>query len=97
MNDHAYRWAWGLDLPATRKIILLALVEYSNAAGECHPTHKQIAERCGVKRVNTVREHLLALERFGLIERREHFMGGRRTANTYFLRVGESPSQGTTR
>lgn len=91
--SRAYRWAWGLDLPTTRKMILLALVEYSNAAGESHPTHKQIAQRCGLASVNNVRSHLTELEKAGLIESKAHFIKGRQTANSYQLRVKETPSQ----
>lgn len=91
--SRAYRWAWALDLPTTRKMILLALVEYADASGRCHPTHKQIAQRCGVKSVNNVRTHLAELEKAGVIKRHEHFIKGRQTANTYTLLVKETPSQ----
>lgn len=95
--SRAYRWAWALDLPTTRKMILLALVEYADASGRCHPTHKQIAQRCGIKRLNTVREHLAGLEEQGFIKRHEYFIEGRQTANTYTLCLKETPSQKGTR
>ncbi len=89
----AYKWAWELDLPTTRKMILLALVEYSNARWECHPTHKQIAQRCGLGSINNVRTHLVELEKAGLIESKPHYIDGRQTANSYRIRVKETPSQ----
>lgn len=91
--SRAYRWAWALDLPTTRKMILLALVEYADASGRCHPTHKQIAQRCGLASINRVRGHISELAKEGHITIKEHFLSGRQTANTYTLLVKETPSQ----
>jgi hypothetical protein len=76
----ASRWAWSLDLPATPKLVLLALAEHADDRGVCWPGQERIARMCGLS-VRHLRRVCADLEGRGWI-RIEHRPGtgaGRRT------------------
>lgn len=73
-------------LPPARRMVLLALADYANAAGVCWPSVQTIAKRCCLS-VRTVFNHLRALVADGLLIRRPRM--GR--SSVYALIVPTSP------
>jgi predicted ArsR family transcriptional regulator len=76
----ASTWAWSLDLPATPKLVLLALAEHADAQGVCWPGQDRIARMCGLS-VRHLRRVCADLEARGLIgiEHRPGTGAGRQT------------------
>lgn len=60
--------AWNCELPAGRKLVLLALCDLANDHGTCRPSVGAISDRCGMTAATTS-SHLGNLERGGLITR----------------------------
>lgn len=60
--------AWDTDLPATDKLVLLALADWSNDQGHCWPSISQLAEKCGLTD-RGVQKVLVRLESDGHIDR----------------------------
>lgn len=74
-------------LAGTRKLVLIALANRTDAAGKCFPTQDLIASECGIE-VRTVSDHLKALEADGFIARKTQHLGrgnGSRTVYTLHL------------
>lgn len=57
---------WALQLPATEKLVLLCLADFSDDAGVCWPSVETIVERTGLSD-RCVREQLKRLEASGFI------------------------------
>lgn len=87
-------WAWARNLKTGRgadKAVLLALVQFSNKLGVCHPSHATIAANLDVS-TKTVERALERLRESGAIERElRHGKGGRRISNWYQINAGSSP------
>jgi hypothetical protein len=82
MSCNHYRWAWSQSLAASEKLVLLALVERSDDAGQCYPSIARIAADTGMNE-KTAGAGILALERAGLIRiSRRHGH-----ASVYHLRI----------
>jgi hypothetical protein len=60
--------AWDIDLPATDKLVLLALADWSNDTGHCWPSIRQLCVKCGLTD-RGVQKCLARLEAGGHIER----------------------------
>ncbi len=81
---------WNSALGSKSKLVFTYLSRCANAAGECFPSVKSIAEGCAVSK-STVKRALRELEASGAItveERYVRYMGGRRrTTNIYRIPV----------
>lgn len=66
MSLHAMTWAFEQNLPCAQKFVLVALGDAASPSGECFPSQKTIAERCGLSRVR-VNQILGELEELGFI------------------------------
>lgn len=89
MSSRATSWAWGQDVPAIPKLVLLSLADHADReANSCFPSRKTIAAECGIG-ASTVTKAIHLLEEKGLLERVErHRENGSRTSNEYSLKVG---------
>lgn len=89
MSVKATAWAFEQRVgDSTRKVILLALADFSDNRNECFPSQAVLAEiaECSV---DTVQRHLKKLEAAGYIQRsRRHTTDGNRTSDRYMLSVG---------
>ena len=59
---------WELDLPATEKLIALALADHANDQGICAPSFSRIAWKCGISR-ETVKRALRSFRDAGLVRK----------------------------
>ncbi|EKS29705.1 helix-turn-helix domain-containing protein [Afipia felis] len=82
MSFLAVRWALDLKgLSATEKLVLIAICDRANQKGECWPSQKNTAERCGLTE-RTVNSALKSLEKNCLIRRRRRIKtSGSRTSD----------------
>ena len=80
------KWAWDQDIkPTGRKFVLICLSEFSDDKGSCYPAVETIAAMVG-QGDSTVRGHLNALEKSGLILReRLRYKDGTLAQYRYFL------------
>lgn len=77
--------AWRIKLDNSGlKLVLLALADMANDAGECWPSRGTLAEMCGVK-WRYVRACLQKLQESGLIEIVERFQDNKQRSNLYRL------------
>ena len=88
MSLEVTRWAWAQELPATAKLVLLALADFCNGRdgqGACYPGQGRIAAMCGISD-RQVRNILRDLEGRGLVETVHRPGAGRgRRSNVYRL------------
>lgn len=100
MTISARNWVWalrtlvneqGIRPPFKEKLTLLALAELENAEEGCaFPSHQYLAEMTGQSE-RTVRNHLTALKRAGLVTvSKRRSSQGRWSRNVYLLPVPES-------
>lgn len=69
MSYHLVNLAWEVDMPHTRKIVLLALAHFAmQSTGECYPSTRMLAARCGLSQ-SAVRTSLIHLENNGFVEK----------------------------
>jgi len=68
MSNAAITWAYGQDLKSGPKFILVTLSDYADENNSCYPSIAQLSEKTGISE-RSVREHLDALERDGLLSR----------------------------
>lgn len=61
---------WAVDLPASQKIVLLALADCANDEGKCWPGMASLSAKCS-KSERTIQTMLGELERAGHIERQQ--------------------------
>jgi DNA-binding transcriptional ArsR family regulator len=60
--------AWKSDLPAGRKMVLLALCDNANDQGECFPSVPMLAKKCSMGE-RTVQQHIADMEDAGILTR----------------------------
>lgn len=60
--------AWKSNLPAGRKMVLLALCDNANDQGECYPSIDYLAIKCSMGE-RTVQGHISDMERAGIVRR----------------------------
>lgn len=70
------------------KLVLIALANYTNDAGECWPSQETLAQWTE-QSDRTVRTHLAALEEKGLITRKGRTVAGEFTSDIITLHVGQ--------
>jgi len=81
--------AWRIKLDNSGlKLVLLALADMANDAGECWPSRGTLAEMCGLD-PNSIRRHIQTLREKRLIEVRERFADNRQKSNLFRL-TGET-------
>lgn len=69
MSIDAMNWAWQVKCrSAAEKLVLMALADNADNDGYCWPGNAKTAERCQMSE-SSVRRHIVALERAGLIEK----------------------------
>lgn len=84
-------WAWGQALPPSPKLILMALADASDDAGDCWPKVKTIAKKCCVSE-RTVQRAMKDFIASGLLEMTHRFNhDGRQVSNNYRLRLHSYP------
>ncbi len=86
-------WAWGLSLPPTQKLLLLALADNADDAGACWPSLKSLAAKCEVT-PRTIQRTIKEFEDGGLIAVTSRYASnGRQTSNAYRLMLSEYPDK----
>ena len=91
MSVKALAWAWVQDIPATTKMVLMALADHADDDGVCWPGIKGVSEKCGLN-PRSVRRHISRLCHMGLIESVPRYRSdGSRTSNLFILKM--QPSQ----
>ena len=68
MSVKVLSWAFEQELKPRDKVVLLALADYADDAGECYPAVLTLAEKASVSKA-TVRRVLKSLEGAGLVEK----------------------------
>lgn len=58
--------AWDIDCPCAQKVVLIALCDHANSAGECWPGLSRLEKRCGLSRQGVI-DQIEALEKKRLI------------------------------
>ena len=87
MSIRSMAWTWKLHLPASTKLILLALADHSDDEGFCWPGIVGIAEKCNLSD-RSVQRHIQNLITRGLLRVQERFRpDGSRASNLYHLQV----------
>jgi hypothetical protein len=82
--------AFKTKLPATRKLVLLALADAANDQGECYPSVTHLVGKCSLGE-RTIQEAISALEADGFIRR--EFRTGRATVYWLTLDAAQPPQQ----
>lgn len=90
MSYQAERWAWGLPVPPTSKLVLLALASHADEEGRCWPSVSRLASMTGLSE-RAVTKSLAALEHTGLFTRER---GNGRNPSRYRLAVQGGTSFG---
>ncbi|MCW3657565.1 helix-turn-helix domain-containing protein [Burkholderia cenocepacia] len=89
MSLHHQNLAWEIELPALKKIVLLALANLAHLTNrECWPTVQHLAFKCGMSE-SAVRGAIKDLVELGLIETLK--VPGKRTVYRVLLGV-ETPA-----
>jgi len=89
MSLQALTWALDQDVPNSgAKLVLISLANYADhTSGEAYPGQKLLAQEASMTS-RSVRRHLVALEKMGLIERqRRTRKDGSRTSDLYILKI----------
>ena len=88
MSLKVITWAWTVRLPPAPKLVLMALADEADDRGFCFPSHRHLANKCGISERSVRRMiGLLAADHHLSIERR--FKKDRaRTSNGYRLGFG---------
>lgn len=90
MSVKASTWAWEMPLKGNEKLVLLALADHADDAGQCWPGLERIAEKCGISRASVI-EHLNKLTEIQIISRKKmHDENGYRRSNLYVLNLNQS-------
>ena len=93
MSIRALNWAWGIALPPTRKVVLLALADIADDNGLCWPKHSTIAIKSTTDE-RTVRRVLAWLQSQRLISVEPRYRNdGSRTSNSYRLTLDHPPDK----
>ena len=88
MSFEAMAWAWSQHLPATRKLVLMALANYASREHQtAYPNIKRLARDCGLS-PSTTKYAIKDLEQAGYIgHQRQHLESGGLTSNLYRLNL----------
>jgi DNA-binding transcriptional MocR family regulator len=83
------KWAMGLTAgDSSRKLVLLALADFADAAGQCFPSLSALVKRTELSRA-TVQRKLSELRAAGFIASEERLrQDGSRSSNGYVLHIG---------
>lgn len=94
MSHEAMSWAWELDLPSSKKFLVLALSNYADQEASCYPGHERLASMTGLS-VRSVGRNLRELEAMGVFsrERRARRNGSGRTSDRYYLDLSWKPEE----
>ena len=85
MSFQAMAWAVGQMLPTREKFVLLMLANRTNSdTGRCDPSHKRIAEDCGMS-VSSVKRAIQKLEDDGYLVVEARSKNGEKLPNQYRL------------
>lgn len=84
MSLAATKWAWGLNLPTTQKIVLLCIADFAGKDGTAWPTANTIGSMCGLSR-RAVMQALVGLKDAGHIATQNRKKDG--LASVYFLSI----------
>lgn len=60
--------AWKMDMPAGRKMVLLALCDNANDEGRCYPSVTVLMEKCSMGE-RTIQQHVAQMEADGILRR----------------------------
>lgn len=91
MSAKATFWAWGIELPAATKLVLLSLSNYANDQDEAWPSYETMSKSCGMDR-RTVIRHCAKLEDMGLISiKKRKIKKDQNTSNIYKLLIQIEP------
>lgn len=92
MSHKATDWAWEQPVRGVRQHVLLALAERANGkTWQCTPSLPELATRTGLGE-STIRGHLRAMEKAGLIAV-EWSNGGRRKRSLFTLLSSDTPQE----
>ncbi|EOG5398056.1 helix-turn-helix domain-containing protein [Cronobacter turicensis] len=67
-----------------RKLVLIKLADNANDQGECWPSYQHVADQCEIGR-STVKSHIRALEKMGLLRREYRKNGELNQSNLFYL------------
>ncbi|EMC4229585.1 helix-turn-helix domain-containing protein [Cronobacter dublinensis] len=67
-----------------RKLVLIKLADNANDQGECWPSYQHVADQCEIGR-STVKGHIRALEKMGLLRREYRKNGDLNQSNLFYL------------
>ena len=85
MSIRIMNLAWGVALPPTQKLLLLALADNADDGGACWPSLRNLAMKCQVSS-RTIQRTIKEFEDCGLLEVTTRFAAnGRQTSNGYRL------------
>jgi uncharacterized phage protein (TIGR02220 family) len=88
-------WAVDMKLPTNQKMVLLMLANRTNHdTGRCDPSHKRLAEDCGMS-ISTLKRCIRQLEESGLLEIITRKNGDVNLPNQYILKLGVVGSERT--
>lgn len=95
MSFEAMAWAVKHKLPSKQKIVILMLANRTNGdTGRCDPSHKRLAEDCGLS-VSSVKRAISDLEQAGILRVIERHSGEVQLPNQYLLNLDWVGSHGT--
>lgn len=90
MSIEALNWAFKLNLPPNKKIIMLALADHADERHRCFPSFAKLCQKCSVSKSTIIRQ-LDELENAGFISIEDRFRpDGSQTSNWYQLKMGGS-------
>jgi hypothetical protein len=93
MSIKAMHWAWEQRLPPSLKLVLMALADAADDAGQCWPSLRTLAAKCCVSE-RTVQRVMKDFERMGLLLVTRRFTAdGRQTSNAYRLDLQKHPDK----
>lgn len=95
MSFQAMAWAVDQKLPTMRKFVLLMLANRTNHdTGRCDPSHKRIAEDCGMS-IATVKRAIKELIADGFLSQENRTKNGEKQPNQYRLHLERVGSERT--
>lgn len=88
MSVTATTWAWSQSLPATAKLVLLALADHADDEGHCWPSLGRLEQMTGLNR-STITRALSSLD--GMLISRDRSDGGVGHSTRYQLHIKQLP------
>lgn len=87
MSFEAMAWAVKHKLPVKQKIVILMLANRTNAdTGRCDPSHRRLAEDCGLS-ISSVKRAIDELKEIGLLQIEHKSSGDVQLPNQYLLNL----------